>query len=347
MRILVTGHDGYIGSAVTPALKAAGHDVVGLDVFYYERCGLEQGPSAVPAFRVDVRDIRHEQLAGFDAVVHLAALSNDPLGDLDAELTRDINLRGTVRLAEAAKRAGVERFVFASSCSMYGAYADAPVDEEAELMPLTAYAESKVLAERALAELAGARFSPVSMRNATAFGVSTRLRTDLVLNNLVGWGITTGQIRILSDGTPWRPLVHVRDIADATVAVLEAPRELVHGAAFNIGRDENNYRVLELAEVAREAVGDCSVHLAGRGDPDPRSYRVSFRKFADAFPDLRVSWDAERGAAELATAYRAAELTETDFLGGRYVRLKRIRELLDEGSLDETLRWRTAVGSPA
>lgn len=340
MRVLVTGHHGYIGSVTVPELVRAGHDVVGLDTFFYEGCDLWQDGDGVPALRRDVRDVTPDELNGFDAVVHLAALSNDPLGDLDAQLTREINFRSTVRLAEAAREAGVPRFVFASSCSMYGA-ADtgAPVDESAPLAPLTAYAESKVRSEEALLELADERFSPTFMRNATAFGASPRLRLDIVLNNLTAWAHTTGQVKILSDGTPWRPLVHVQDIARATAAILEAPRELVHAEAFNVGADRDNYQVRQLAEIVRDTVGDCEVEFAGSGDPDPRSYRVDFGKFAAAFPDFSYDWDAERGARELHEAYRRATLTLEDFEGPRFVRLRRLNDLRADGSLRPDLRW--------
>ena len=340
MKVLVTGHHGYIGSVTVPQLVRAGHDVVGLDTFFYEGCDLWPEGDAVEALRRDVRDVTAADLSGFDAIVHLAALSNDPLGDLDAELTREINFRSTLRLAEAAREAGVSRFVFASSCSMYGA-ADtgAPVDESAPLAPLTAYAESKVLSEQALLGLADERFSPTFMRNATAFGASPRLRLDIVLNNLTAWAHTTGQVKILSDGTPWRPLVHVQDIARATAAILAAPRELVHGEAFNIGADRDNYQVRRLAEIVRDTVGDCEVEFAGSGDPDPRSYRVDFGKFARAFPDFAYEWDAERGAQELHDAYGRAGLTLEDFEGPRFVRLRRLNDLRGDGSLGADLRW--------
>ncbi|HEX7254643.1 MAG TPA: SDR family oxidoreductase [Gaiellaceae bacterium] len=341
MKVLVTGHHGYIGSVTVPVLRAAGHDVTGLDSLLYDGCDLYDGEGPPSALRVDVRDVEPGHLEGFDAVVHLAALSNDPLGDLDPELTMAINYEGTVRVARAAKEAGVGRFVFASSCSMYGA-ADSndPVDESAPLSPLTAYAESKVRSEEVLADMASDGFAPVFMRNATAYGASPRLRLDIVLNNLVGWALTTGAVRILSDGTPWRPLVHVEDIARATLGVLEAPEGAIRGQAFNVGRDDENYQVRELAEVVQRTVGDCTVEFGGSGDPDPRSYRVDFGKFAAAFPDVRLSWTAERGAAELLDAYRAAGMTFDDFDGDRFTRLKHLRERLARGDLDEDLRPR-------
>jgi nucleoside-diphosphate-sugar epimerase len=343
VKILLTGHHGYIGSVTGPLLRAAGHEVIGLDTFFYEGCDLRDEPDGVPARRLDLRDADPAVLAGHDAVVHLAALSNDPLGDLSPELTKAINFEATVRLARAAKKSGVARFVFSSSCSMYGASdRERPVDERAPLKPLTAYAESKVLSEEALTELADDEFSPVFMRNATAYGVSPRLRVDLVLNNLVGWAFTTGKVKIMSDGTPWRPLIHIEDISRATLAVLEAPREAVHGEAFNVGRNEENYQVRELAEIVRETVGDCEIEYAGSGDPDPRSYRVDFSRFAEAFPEAGLRWTARDGAREVLDAYREVNLTLEDFEGDRYVRLKHLRMLLDRGELDPELRWRAA-----
>jgi nucleoside-diphosphate-sugar epimerase len=343
MRILLTGHHGYIGSVTGPLLRAAGHEVTGLDTFFYEGCDLRDEPDGIPAQRLDLRDADPAGLAGHDAVVHLAALSNDPLGDVSPELTKAINFEATVRLARAAKEAGVGRFVFSSSCSMYGASDQKrAVDESAPLKPLTAYAESKVLSEEALADLADEDFSPIFMRNATAYGVSPRLRVDLVLNNLVGWAFTTGKVKIMSDGTPWRPLIHVEDISRATLAVLGAPREAVHGEAFNVGRNAENYQVRDLAEIVRETVGDCEVEYAGSGDPDPRSYRVDFTKFAEAFPDAGLRWTARDGAQEVLDAYREVDLTLEDFEGDRYIRLKRLRRLLDRGELDPELRWRAA-----
>jgi nucleoside-diphosphate-sugar epimerase len=340
VKVLVTGHHGYIGSVTVPVLVAAGHEVVGADTRFYDGCDLYNENPGIEQRRIDVRDVGADDLVGFDAVVHLAALSNDPLGDFDPELTAEINHGATISLAKAAREAGLERFVFASSCSMYGAHGgDRPVDESAPLQPLTAYAESKVRSERDLASLASDSFSPVFMRNATAYGVSPRLRLDIVLNNLVGWAATTGEVKIMSDGTPWRPLVHIEDIARATAALLEAPRELVHAEAFNIGGRDENYQVRELAEIVRETVPGCEVDYAGSGDPDPRSYRVDFGKFSRALGDFRFEWTAKRGAAELHDAYRAAKLTYSDFDSDRYVRLRRLRVLLDHGRLDERLRW--------
>jgi nucleoside-diphosphate-sugar epimerase len=344
MKILVTGHDGYIGFVLAPLLREAGHDVVGLDTFFYEGCDFGAAPSLEPALRLDVRDVVPGVLEGFDAVVHLAALSNDPLGDLDPEWTFAINFEGTVALARAAKAAGVERFVFASSCSMYGTAGDeTPIDEDAPLHPLTAYAESKVRAEEALGELAGVGFAPVSMRNATVYGVSPRLRLDIVLNNLVAWAHTTGAIRLLSDGMSWRPLVHVHDVARAALAIVDAPPERVGGRAFNIGSAEQTYRIRDLADVVHRRLPRCEVTYAVDASPDPRSYRVDFSRFASTFPDFEFAYSAERGVDELVAAYERVGLTREEFEGHRYLRLGQLKRLLDKGSLDDSLRWRTST----
>lgn len=344
MKFLVTGHHGYIGSVVGPTLAAAGHDVTGLDTFFYEDCDFVADGTALPALRVDVRDVTVADLAGYDAIVHLAALSNDPIGELNAELTYEINFHATVDLAAKAKEAGVPRFVFASSCSMYGA-AESDVTEEAPLRPLTAYAESKVRAEEALSHLADDDFAPVFMRNATAYGVSPRLRFDIVLNNLAGWAYTTQKVLIMSDGSPWRPLVHVQDIAAATLIMLTAPAELVRGQAFNIGANSENYRVKELGEIVRDTFPGCVVEYAADAGPDPRSYRVDFGKLARTFPEFRTNWTAEKGAREFLSAFRAVGLTPEDFTGDKYTRLARIKLLAAEGRVRDDLRW-LSTGEP-
>jgi nucleoside-diphosphate-sugar epimerase len=339
MKVLVTGHHGYIGSLLAPIVAEAGHEVVGLDSYLYRGCDLGPPVDWAPALDRDVRDVTVEDLASFDAVVHLAALSNDPIGDLNAAWTYDINLDGSVELARRAREAGVGRFVFASSCSMYGAApGDEHVSEEAPLRPLTPYAESKVRAEEALFDLVDNDFVVVSMRNATAYGVSPRLRLDIVLNNLVGWAHTTGAIHLQSDGSAWRPLVHIRDIAATAVAILEAPAELVNGEAFNIGTAEQNYRIRELAEVVHEVMPECEITFAEGAGSDPRSYRVDFAKLERTFPALRLDWDAAKGARELLDAYRVARLDREDFDGDRFVRLRRLRHLIDGGELDGGLR---------
>ncbi len=342
MRVLVTGHHGYIGSVAAPMLVEAGHDVTGLDTFFYEGCDLLPDRVEIPALRMDIRDVTPEILEGFDGIFHLAALSNDPLGELDEELTREINLRGTVELARAAKEAGVGRFVFASSCSMYGASGtDALMTEEAPLRPLTAYAESKVRAEEALAELADSDFAPVFMRNATAYGASPRVRLDVVLNNLAAWAYTSGRVLIMSDGTPWRPLVHVRDIVSAAAAALVAPAERVANQAFNVGANSENYRISELADIVHETFPGCEIEYAEGAGPDPRSYRVDFSKLAEILPEGKPSWTARDGALELLAAFHTVGLTSSGF--DSYTRLVRLKALVDEGSLDEGLRWQHAV----
>jgi nucleoside-diphosphate-sugar epimerase len=345
MRVLVTGHHGYIGSVLAPFLAAAGHDVVGYDTQLYRGCDFIADRDLISGSVADIRDVAPADLEGFEAVVHYAALSNDPLGDLDASLTEDINGEGTLRLAQVARDAGVRRFVFASSCSMYGASGtDDALDEQAPLRPLTPYAESKVRAEEGMFALAGSDFAPVSMRNATVFGVSPRLRLDIVLNNLAAWAHTTGRIRLLSDGMAWRPLVHVEDVARATAALLDAPEKLVRGEAFNIGTDEQNYLVRDLAEVLALVTG-CAIEVAEGSSPDQRSYRVDFSRLTRSFPDLRFEWNAERGARELIEAYEEVGLTKGDFDGTRYVRIRRLKSLLGEGELDSNLRWRSPVVS--
>ena len=339
MRVLLTGHDGYLGSVMSVVLREAGHDVVGLDTGFFGDCGDGRVPD-VPAISKDIRDVTADDLKGFEAVAHLAALCNDPLGDLNSDWTYDINHAASVRLAELAREAGVSRFLYASSCSMYGKGGEEMVTEEAPLRPLTPYAVSKVRTEEDVSRLATDDFSPVFMRNATAYGMSPRLRADVVLNNLVCWAHTTGRVRIMSDGTPWRPIVHVEDIARAFAAVLAAPREAVHNEAFNVGANEENYQVRDLAEIVRQTVDGCEVEYASDGGPDPRSYRVSFDKLARAVPDFRPAWNARRGAEELYAAVKGAGLTLEDFQGRKYIRLAQLRHLLDEELLDGTLRWK-------
>ena len=339
MRVAVTGHNGYIGSVMVPFLEKAGHDVVGIDTYLYEGCTFGAEVPDVPSLRMDLRDIEPSALRGFDAVIHLAALCNDPLGNQNPATTYDINHHASVRLAEAAKAAGVQRFLFASSCSLYGLSGDEMLTEEAAFNPITPYGESKILSERDIRPLADETFSPVYLRNATAYGVSPRLRCDIVVNNLVGFAFTQGDVLIQSDGTPWRPLVHVEDISRAFLAALEAPRELIHNQAFNVGRNEDNLRVRQIADMVKAVVPGCTIRYAEGGGPDPRCYRVDCSKIARTLPAFKPQWSVAAGVMELYHAYRDAELTADEFQSNRYLRLKQIRKLQDEGRLDEDLRW--------
>ncbi len=340
MKILVTGHLGYIGTLLTPMLAQAGYDVVGLDSDLYARCTFGDHLPATPAIHKDIRDITHADLEGFDAVIHLAALSNDPLGDFNPALTHAINHRAAVALAEKARAVGVRRFLFSSSCSTYGAAGEAPIDESGAFNPVTPYGETKVLVERDVSQLADTNFCPVFLRNATAFGVSPRLRFDLVLNNLVAWALTTGKIYMKSDGSPWRPLVHIEDIARAFLTVLQAPVEKVYNQAFNVGRNEDNYRISKLAEIVAEVVPGCQIEYAPDAGPDKRTYRVDCSKIRRVLPEFQPQWDARRGAVELYEAYTRVGLRQEEFEGPRYKRIAHIQYLQAQNLLDSQLRWR-------
>ncbi|GAB2657762.1 SDR family oxidoreductase [Prescottella soli] len=337
MRVLVTGDRGYLGSVMVPILRSHGHEIAGLDTGLFADCLLGPRPEDPPGTTVDLRDVTADLLTGFDAVVHLAALSNDPLGSFSPQITYDINQHASVRLAQLAKEAGVRRFLYASTCSVYGSAGDGLVDETASLRPLTPYAESKVRVEGSLVDMADSHFSPVFLRNATAFGYSPRLRADIVLNNLVGSALLTGEVRVLSDGTPWRPLVHAQDIAGAFASALTAPIDKIHCAAYNVGHEDNNVTVREIAETVAAVVPDSRVVITGESGPDARSYRVDFSAIRAAFPDYRPSWSVADGAAELYRRYREFGLVAGDFTQ-KFTRLARLETLVARGSLDETLR---------
>jgi nucleoside-diphosphate-sugar epimerase len=348
MRILLTGHDGYIGHVLTPMLLGRGHEVTGLDSFLYEGCGFPTEKAAdVTVIRKDIRDVHLEDLRSFDAVAHLAGISNDPLGDLAPQTTYSINHEASVRLAKLAKQAGVQRYVFSSSCSNYGAAGNDYLTESASFNPVTPYAQSKVWTERDVAPLADDKFSPTFLRSSTAYGVSSRLRGDLVVNNLVGYALTTGQVLIKSDGMPWRPLVHIEDISRAFVAVLEAPRALVHNEAFIVGLTAENYRVREVAQMVAEIIPSAKVTYAGGASPDTRNYRVNCDKIAHRLPSYEPRWNVRRGIEQVCDAFSLHRTSADEFLSSQFVRLKRIRELQDSGALDQTLSWKVAGRSAA
>lgn len=324
---------------MTRVLSERGHDVFGLDGELFVESTFGEYPEPIPALRKDIRDVVLDDVADFDAIIHLAGLSNDPLGDLNPELTYEINHQASVRLARLARQAGVERFVFSSSCSYYGAGGDGFLTEEATCNPVTPYGASKVYVERDVSLLADDNFSPTFMRNATAYGVSPRLRFDLVLNNLVAWAFTQGAVYMKSDGMAWRPLVHIEDIARAMAAVVEAPREKIHNEVFNIGRSEDNYLIRDLAEIVRETVPNSRIEFAKGSGADARTYRVNCDKYARTFPDDQLTWDARRGAQELLAAYRRIGLSLDDFEGPRYKRIAKLQQLIDRGRLDTSLRW--------
>lgn len=339
MKVLVTGHKGYIGTILVPMLLAKGYDVFGIDSDLFEQCTFGEGFTQIPDLRKDVRDVEASDIEGCDAVIHLAALSNDPLGNFNPDLTYEINHQASVNLAKLCKEVGITRYIFSSSCSNYGAGGNDWLTEESAFNPVTPYGISKVKVEREVSQLADDDFSPTFLRNATAYGVSPRLRFDLVLNNLVAWAFTTGRIYIKSDGTPWRPIVHIEDISRAFIAVLEAPRELIHNQAFNVGRNEDNYQIRQLAEIVGEVVPNCNIEYAKDGGPDKRCYRVDCSKITKVIPEFKPQWNARKGAQELYDIYKKVGLTLEEFEGEKYQRIAHLKSLIGRQCLDSNLRW--------
>ena len=339
MKVLVTGSNGYIGTVLTPMLLKEGHDVVGLDIDLYERCTFTGKIPEIPTLKKDVRDVQEDDLFGFDAIIHLAGLSNDPLGDYRPEITEEINGNASIRFAKLSKKAGIQRFLFASSCSNYGAAGSDFLDENADFNPVTPYGVSKVKVELALQKIANEKFSPVYIRASTAYGMSPRIRFDLVVNNLTAWAFTTGQVYLKSDGSPWRPIVHVEDICRAYIAALHAPRELVHNQAFNVGTTTENYQIHEIADIVKDVVPNCRIEFAPDAGPDKRCYRVDCNNIAKKLRDFKPQWTARRGVEQLFEAYKSVGLSLEEFEGPKYKRIAHIKKLVSKGMLDENFRW--------
>lgn len=339
MRVLVTGSLGYIGTVLVPMLQQRDHDVVGVDTDLYQTCTFSGHIPHVKTISVDIRDLQPEHLKGREAVIHLAGLSNDPLGDYRPELTEEINASASISLAQKAKAVGVSRFLFASSCSNYGAAGDRFLAETAAFNPVTPYGVSKVKVEAALTKMADANFSPIYIRASTAYGLSPRLRFDLVTNNLTAWAFTTGLVYLKSDGTPWRPIVHVEDIARAYIAALEAPREVIHDEAFNVGTTTENYQICDIADIVKDVVPGCKIDYAPDAGPDKRCYRVDCNKIARVLKDFKPQWTARRGVEQLYEAYKASGLTLEEFEGPKYKRIAHVKKLVAQGRLDKNLRW--------
>ena len=346
MRVLVTGHKGYIGTTLVPLLLEEGFEVTGLDSDLFRECTFDKGMVDIPEIIKDVRDVAPHDVEGHDAVLHLAGLSNDPLGDYDPSLTDDINCQGSVKLARIAKQVGVRRFVFASSCSNYGAAGDQFLTEDAEFNPVTPYGESKVNVERAVTQLADKNFSPTYLRASTAYGLSPRLRFDLVVNNLTAWALTTGRVYLKSDGSPWRPIVHVEDIGRAYVATLKAPLDLVHDQAFNVGTTSENYQIREIAKIVESVVPGCRIDFAPDAGPDKRNYRVDCNRIARTLHGFKPQWTARRGVEQLYESFLRVGLKVDDFEGERFKRIAHMKKLIDGGQIDGRLRWKRAALEP-
>lgn len=347
MRVLVTGHKGYIGTVLVPMLLEKGHEVIGLDTDLYQRCTFGEDFQPIPEIEKDIRDIDLSDLEGCEAVLHLAGLSNDPLGNLNPQLTFEINHLASVKLAKLAKQAGATRYIFSSSCSNYGAGGEDWLTEESDFNPVTPYGISKVRTEQEVTQLADDNFSPTYLRNATAFGVSPRLRFDLVLNNLTAWAFTTGRVYIKSDGSPWRPIVHIEDISRAFLAVLHAPQEMIHNQAFNVGRNEDNYQIRDIANIVQSIVPNCRIEYAQKAGPDKRCYRVDCSKIAALLPEFQPQWNARKGVEELYQTYQSVGLTLEEFEGTRYQRIAHIKYLLSTDKLSSELRWLESVAPVA